>query len=138
MHELAIVSSIVEAVISTAEKRQARSVLAVRVGIGELTQLQPEQLQFCYRALTSGTSIDGSMLEIENVEAVVGCRHCSYHGRPKFWDDALALIAIPTLQCPACGKAVETIQGHECEIKSVRFIAGAAIDEGQNPRRMSI
>ena len=54
-------------------------------------------------------------------EALVECPHCSYRGRPKYWDDILAGAPVVTFQCPACGKTVGETQGKECAIKSIKF-----------------
>lgn len=90
--------------------------------IGELTCVEPEQLKFSYMAITRETPLEDSTLEIEETEARVACAHCGYEGKPKYWDDALADTLIATLQCPNCGKATEATQGHECTIKTIRYV----------------
>jgi len=121
MHEFSIVSSIVEAVQEFGEKHEAKKILEVRLTIGKLTYLQLEQLKFCYTAITKATALEGSALEIEEVEAEVACPNCSYRGAPKFWEGALNFTPVPTLQCPNCGNATEAVKGNECAIKSVKF-----------------
>ena len=81
-----------------------RKILGVRLLVGELSCIEPEQLRFCYGAITKETAIENSALEIERVEAEVSCPNCSYRGRPKFWEDALSDVVVATLQCPSCGK----------------------------------
>lgn len=121
MHELSIASALMEKVLAFAEEQRATRVLVVRVALGELTHLQRDQLCFCYEAITKQTPIEGSTLEIETVAARVRCPHCRYEGPPRYWNEALAALAVPTLQCPECGKMVEPIQGHDCAIKTVKF-----------------
>jgi len=116
VHELSIASAIVQNVLEFVRTQQAQKVLVVRLAIGELTCLEPEQLQFCYRAVTKETPIEDSTLEIDRLEATVSCPHCGYDGRPKYWDD------VATLQCPLCGKTVEAIAGHECAIKAIQYV----------------
>jgi hydrogenase nickel incorporation protein HypA/HybF len=127
MHELSIASAVVESVLEFVSAHSAKKVLAVRLAIGELTHIEADQLRFCYTAITEQTPIQDSALEIETVEAVVRCERCSYYGGPKYWDDALSAGPIPTLQCPDCGATVEAIEGTDCAIKSIRFVAQ---DEG--------
>jgi hydrogenase nickel incorporation protein HypA/HybF len=127
MHELSIASAIVENVLDFVSRQSVKKVLAVKLAIGELTHIEAEQLRFCYVAITEQTSIQGSVLEIERIEALVRCDRCSYSGRPKYWDDVLAVAPILTLQCPNCGGAVEPIAGNDCAIKSIRF---ATEDDG--------
>ena len=128
MHELSIASAVVESVLKFVSVRQhVKKVLAVKLAIGELSHVEADQLRFCYVAITEQTPIQDSVLEIETVEAVVRCEQCSYCGRPKYWDDALSVGPIPTLQCPNCGATVEAIEGNDCAIKSIRF---ATDDDG--------
>jgi hydrogenase nickel incorporation protein HypA/HybF len=123
MHELSIVSSIVERVLEFLDGHEAKRVVALRLAIGELTCVDAEQLRSCYELVTEGTVIAGSELEIEQTKALVRCSNCNFHGAPKYWDDALSRISIPTLQCPGCGLGVEAIEGHECAIQGIRYVA---------------
>jgi hydrogenase nickel incorporation protein HypA/HybF len=122
MHELSIVSGIVESVLDFVAARQITQVVDVRLAVGELTRLEPEQLRFCYTAMVEQTAIEGSTLEIEGVSAEVNCPHCCYAGPPKYWDEALSTAPVATLQCPRCGKATEATRGHECEIKMIKYV----------------
>jgi hydrogenase nickel incorporation protein HypA/HybF len=121
MHELSIATALMEKVLAFAETQRASRVLSVRLALGELTHLQPDQLQFCYLAITRNTPIEGSALEIEPVKARVRCPQCHYEGAPRYWEEALADVAVPTLQCPECGELVEAIEGRDCAIKTVKF-----------------
>jgi hydrogenase nickel incorporation protein HypA/HybF len=122
MHEFSIATSIVENVLEFAKEQRAAQVLAVKVALGEFAHIEAEQLSFCYESITKNTELDGSALEIERIDAEVRCPGCSYRGRPKYWEEALSYAAVPTLQCPDCGKTVNVIEGEECAIKTVRFI----------------
>jgi hydrogenase nickel incorporation protein HypA/HybF len=122
MHELSIASTIVERVLEFAEGDPARKILGVRLLVGELSCIEPEQLRFCYSAVTKETALEDSNLEIERCEAEVSCPYCSYRGRPKFWEDALSDVVVATLQCPSCGKAAEAVRGHECIIQTIRYV----------------
>ena len=90
MHELSVVSGLVESVLDFVESNSITKVASVRLCVGELAQLEEEQLRFCYMAITEQTAIQGSTLEIEPVRAEVQCAHCSYQGPPKYWDGALS------------------------------------------------
>lgn len=121
MHELSIASAVVESVLEFVAERSVKRVLAVRLAVGELSHVEADQLRFCYMAITQGTPMQDSALEIEKVEVVVRCGYCAYFGRPKYWDDALSVAPIPTLQCPECGNVVEPVEGNDCAIQSIRF-----------------
>jgi len=123
MHELSIASALMEGVLKFADARQASKVLEVRLAVGELTAVEHEQLRFCFAAITRETVAENAELQIESVKTVVQCPNCSYHGTPKYWDEAQAHYAIPTLVCPQCGKSADAVQGHECSIRAIRFAA---------------
>jgi hydrogenase nickel incorporation protein HypA/HybF len=121
MHEFSIAASLVEKLSEFVQENPDKKIHEVRLGIGELSHIEHEQLRFCYSSITTETPLEGSILTIDKIEALVECPHCSYRGRPKYWDDILAGAPVVTFQCPACGKTVEGTQGKECEIKSVKF-----------------
>ena len=122
MHEFSIATSIVEAVLEFAEKHAVSKIVEVRLSIGELTCVEHEQLRFCFHAITKDSALEESALEIEIVPAVVRCRHCAYEGPPKYWEGALAAAQCPTMECPGCGHAAEAVAGHDCAIKSIKYV----------------
>jgi hydrogenase nickel incorporation protein HypA/HybF len=121
MHEFSIAASLVDKLSEFQRDNPDKKIHEVRLGIGELSHIDHEQLRFCYESITAETPLAGSSLQIDKVEALVECPHCSYSGRPKYWEEILAGAPVVTFQCPACAKTVEETQGKECEIKSVRF-----------------
>jgi hydrogenase nickel incorporation protein HypA/HybF len=122
MHELSMASSMVDSVLEFAESYPPKKVVQVLLQIGELTCVEPEQLRFSYMAITKETALEESTLEIEELKALVACKYCGYAGKPKYWDGALADTRVATLQCPECGKTAEATQGHECTIKTIRYV----------------
>ncbi|SRR5579862_1988982 len=123
MHELSIATAIVESVLEFVEKKGASKVLAIRLAVGELSCVEPEQLRFCISSITEETPMENSALEIEKIDAEVLCPHCSYSGRPKYWEDALSSGPVATLQCPQCGKAAQASQGEDCCIRTIKYVA---------------
>jgi hydrogenase nickel incorporation protein HypA/HybF len=121
MHELSIASGILESVLEFVSQHSVAKVLAVKLALGQASHVEAEQLQFCYQAIIEGTPIEGSILEIETFETVVECHSCSYRGGPMYWEDALSVAPIPTLQCPKCGATVEVVEGNDCAIRAIRF-----------------
>jgi hydrogenase nickel incorporation protein HypA/HybF len=122
MHEFSIAAAIVESVLGFAQKERASRIIEVRLTIGEFTHIEQEQLRFCFESITKETVLEGSSLEIETSDAAVRCPHCGYAGPPKYWEGALSVALVPTLQCPVCAKAAEPAEGHECAIKTVKFV----------------
>ncbi|MEO5718282.1 MAG: hydrogenase maturation nickel metallochaperone HypA [Chthoniobacterales bacterium] len=121
MHEFSIASGLVEKLLDFASANPDKKIVEVRVAIGEFTQIEEEQLRFCYESIITEMPIAGSKLVIEQILGKVACPHCSYSGPPKYWEGALSGIAVPTLECPDCGRAAESIEGEECAIRSLRF-----------------
>ena len=128
MHEFSIASGVVETVLAYAEAHGVRKIVEVRMTIGELTCVEPDQLKFCFGAITKDTALEGAALEIDIADAAVRCPHCGYEGIPKYWEGARASAYLPTLECPECGRAAEPTAGHDCAIKTIRYVrdAGAA------------
>jgi hydrogenase nickel incorporation protein HypA/HybF len=133
MHEFSIATQILDSVLEFALARPSQQVLKVRLEIGEMMCVEAEQLRFCYDSIKKETALENSDLEIAFLPAVVQCPHCQYEGSPKYWDGALAGVSIPTLQCPQCGKAAETIQGHDCAIKTIQLLDLKNTDNERDP-----
>ncbi|UCG61124.1 MAG: hydrogenase maturation nickel metallochaperone HypA [Candidatus Zixiibacteriota bacterium] len=53
MHELAIANSIMNTVLTEADKQNLKSIIAVGLRIGALTDVVPEALEFGFGALTA-------------------------------------------------------------------------------------
>ena len=120
MHEFSIAANLVEKLSEFVRENPYKKICEVRLEIGELSHIEHDQLRFCYESIIKETPLEGSSLRIDKVEAFVECPHCSYSGRPKYWDDILAGAPVVTFQCPSCGKTVDETQGKECAIKSIK------------------
>ena len=122
MHELSIARRIVLIALSEAEKRGAERVLQVRVRIGELSFLRPEQLSFWFKTLSQGTLLEGAELVIDIEPGEVRCPCCGYKGPMRVEDDPLYHVVFPTLSCPRCGRPVEITRGKGYSITSIRLV----------------
>jgi hydrogenase nickel incorporation protein HypA/HybF len=122
MHEFSIACGLVEKLLQFSCENPDKKIVEVRLEIGELSQIEEEQLSFAYDSIIPETPLEGSTLLIEKIDAAVECPHCQYRGQPKYWDGALSGIPVATLECPQCGKAAVAIGGQECAIRSVKFL----------------
>jgi hydrogenase nickel incorporation protein HypA/HybF len=93
MHEMALAESMLEIVEATARRHRAERVLAVRLEIGALAQVEPEALKFCFDAVTRGSLAERARLEIETAPGAAWCLPCGE-------TVALAALGAP---CPRCG-----------------------------------
>ena len=102
MHELSICGSIADIVTRRAE---GRPVEIIHVRVGQLRQVVPDTLVFCWSIVSADTALDGSRIDIETVPARVTCRGCG--ATDEIGD-------FPILLCPRCdGADVEVVAGEE-------------------------
>jgi hydrogenase nickel incorporation protein HypA/HybF len=120
MHEFSAASQMVNLVLTEAQRRKVKRVLEVRVIIGKLSFLNPEQVRFAYELLAEGTILEGSNLQIEEKEALVKCSSCGFKGEIKPEDNPYYHFGIPVLRCPKCGGEVEIVEGREFTVKSIK------------------
>ena len=121
MHEVSIISSIIDAVLEELGKYQVEKVEEVYLTLGSLTFLGEDQLQFAYDVLSKGTLLDGSRLVIEKEDVELLCRSCGFQGPPDHIDEDFHGL-IPILRCPRCGEDVDVIRGKSCSVRSIRVV----------------
>ncbi|MGB8259459.1 MAG: hydrogenase maturation nickel metallochaperone HypA [Terracidiphilus sp.] len=113
MHELSIVSSVVESVTESLAAYPGARVLAVRIRVGALQSVVQESLEFCYGIAAEGTRLEGSRLEVAVVPVVVHCAPC---------DCDVTLESVQSFRCPRCGEpSMDVRAGRELEIESVEI-----------------
>ena len=113
MHELSIVSSVVESVIESLERYPGARVLEVRLRVGALAAVVEDSLQFCYELASRETPLEGSRLVVKVVPVVVHCAGCGKDGE---------LESLQSFRCPRCGEpAADVRQGREMEIEAVEI-----------------
>ena len=113
MHELSIVTSIVETVTESLTAYPGARVLEVRLRVGALASVISESLEFCYGIASEGTPLEGSRLVVNVLPVVVHCERCA--------QDA-ALDGVQSFRCPRCGELCGEIrQGRELEIESIEI-----------------
>jgi len=119
MHEVAVMSQIVELVLSEAKKRDAEQVSRVKLEIGEYTFLGEEQMRFAFEVLSKGTVAEGALLDITTRRGVVECP-CGYSGAPEQPEDIHILA--PILMCPKCGKIANVKEGLGCTVRDISMV----------------
>jgi len=120
MHEFSVMSEIVKSILSEANKRHATRVEEVDLQIGEYTMLGEEQMRFSYEVLAKDTILQGSRLNISQVNGKIRCR-CGYEGEVSPPEDSLHKV-VPMRECPKCGQVAEIIEGRECVIRNIRMV----------------
>jgi len=121
MHELSIARKIVMIALSEAKKHKAERVLQVKVRVGELSFIRPEQLSFWFKILSQGTLLEGAELVIDIEPGEVRCLSCGYKGPMMVEDDPAFHLAVPSLLCPSCGRPTKITRGKGYSIVSIRL-----------------
>lgn len=110
MHELSLCAAIADIVDRRAD---GRAVEVVYVRVGQLRQVVPDALTFCWSMLVEDTGLAGSSLELEAVPARLHCRSCARR---------FALPDPPAFTCPGCGGVEVAVEaGEELLVTAVRF-----------------
>ena len=138
MHELSVISQVVESVNLELKGKPVIKVKSVRLEIGELTMLGREQLRFAWGILTGEGPLKGSRLIIVKKPAVIECAGCGFRGGAKHPTGLGSHLLVPCIACPKCGGEVRVVGGRECVLKSMRAVvkegkkgAGRKVEKGR-------
>jgi hydrogenase nickel incorporation protein HypA/HybF len=113
MHELSIVSSVVDTVIESLAAYPGSRVLEVRLRVGALASVVVDSLEFCWDIATEGTALEGSKLVVKTVPVLLHCARC---------DADVELEGLQSFRCPRCDEpSSELRQGRELEIDSIEI-----------------
>ncbi|CAB49503.1 hydrogenase nickel incorporation protein HypA [Pyrococcus abyssi] len=135
MHEWALADAIVRTALDYAQKENASKILAIKVVLGELQDVNAEVVEFAMKELLRGTIGEGAEIIFEEEEAVFRCRNCGHEWKLKEVKDKLDeriredIHFIPEvvhafISCPNCGS-------HDFEVVKGRgvYIAGIKIEK---------
>lgn len=117
MHETAIVTGLIRIIETHAAQHGAKRVSRVRLKVGRLRAVEPQQLCSCFEMFAEGTVAEGAELVIDVLGVRGRCRACATEfDVPRF-----------RFECPACaGSDIEVIQGQELYIESFEADSGTA------------
>ena len=127
MHDISISQAIAETVLKKARDKKARRVLSLKLEIGELTFLSPEQIRFWLKELFKGTLAQGVKIYIKKILSLIKCKSCSYEGNMSLGsdeDNPLSHTYFPIMKCPKCSSfSLEIKKGKECLVKQIRIVS---------------
>lgn len=111
MHELGMMTGVVDAVSEAARNAGATRVLEVNLSVGEMTEAIEDCLVFAYEALTEGNELmEGSKLNLTMVTPHSRCVECG----AEFDHDRFHMT------CPECGSiATELLAGRDLRIDNI-------------------
>jgi hydrogenase nickel incorporation protein HypA/HybF len=112
VHELSLCGSIANIVGRHAE---GRPVSVINIQIGQLRQVVPDTLVYCWELVSEGTPLAGSRIEVEAVPARMRCRACGH---------VAEVGDLPVFVCRDCGSIdAEVVSGEEFLITSLELAA---------------
>jgi hydrogenase nickel incorporation protein HypA/HybF len=115
VHELSICASIAD--IAT-RHAAGRPVSVINVRVGQLRQIVPDTLVYCWGLLCEETSLEGSRIIVETVPARIRCRSC---------EQTADVGDLPVFACAGCGGIdVEIVAGEEFLITSLELADAGA------------
>jgi hydrogenase nickel incorporation protein HypA/HybF len=116
MHELSIVSSIVDTVTESLAAYPGARALEVRLRVGALASVVVESLEFCWGIAAEGTAMEGSKLVVKVLPVMMHCVPCGAD---------VELEGVQSFRCPRCGEPCSDLrQGRELEIESIEIEDG--------------
>ena len=109
MHELGIANEILDIALSEAGRHTAKRVTSIRLRVGVLRAIEPENLSFLFGHIARGTPAEGALLEIVEEPVRVECEACGVSEARSF-----------TFECPRCkGSGVSVTGGDSLSILSL-------------------
>jgi len=110
VHELSICGSIADIV---TRRAAGRAVKVINVRVGQLRQVVPDTLVYCWELVSAETPLAGSRISVEPVPARVRCRSC---------ERVTDIGAVPVFACGGCGGFdAEVVSGEEFLITSLEL-----------------
>ncbi len=110
MHELSVGGSIAGIVTRHAA---GRTVKVINVRVGQLRQIVPGTLAYCWELVSADTPLAGSRISIEPVPARIRCRACGH---------VTDVGAVPVFACEGCGGFdAEVVSGEEFLVTSLEL-----------------
>lgn len=110
MHELGIMTGVMDAVMASAQNAGAERITKVTLRVGRMTEAVEDALQFAFEALSENTMAEGATLEIIMIEPESICLNCGL----EYTHDRFHMV------CPECQSPfTELLRGKELEIASI-------------------
>lgn len=111
MHELGIMTSVMDSVTPVAKEAGATRLLKVTLRIGEMTEAIEDALQFAFDVLKEGDPfLQDAVLEVHMVRPKSICLDCG----TEFEHDRFHMF------CPECDSfALQLMEGREMEVESI-------------------
>lgn len=128
MHELGIMTSVLQAVEESAKQAGSEKVLKISLSVGVMTEAIEDALRFAFEALSEGTMCESAELEITMIPPVSICAECGN----EYEHDRFHML------CPECGSSfTQLIQGKELQIDSIEVDLPDDGEDAEEPSQLS-
>jgi hydrogenase nickel incorporation protein HypA/HybF len=122
VHELSVCGAIADIV---SRHAAGRAVKVINVRVGQLRQVVPDTLAYCWELVSAQTPLAGSRISVESVPVRIKCRACGH---------VTDVGAVPVFACGGCGGFdAEVVSGEEFLVTSLElesaFPDGAGSDD---------
>lgn len=121
MHEASVARSILDAVLTTALKDEAREVLRVELEVGEICLVNVDQLTQLINLFAHDTIAKDMRTSVSEVRTEIRCHNCSYVGGVNYREvDPSWHYEVPIFDCVRCKSSqTEIIRGRELTVKAI-------------------
>ena len=110
MHEMSIVQSMLNIALRAGEDAGAKRVKAIRVKMGEYSDVVPVVMREYFAVAAKGTICEGASIEITRIPVTMRCRTCGWQGGV----DKLHI------RCGGCGgTSLALVTGREFYVESL-------------------
>lgn len=110
MHELGLLSAMVNTIRDIVQEQKIDKVHTVVLQVGELSGIVPKYLETCYPAAVYKTFLEDTTLTLEVVPGIAKCNDCHKEFNAAACD----------LTCPQCGgQSLVALSGRELIIKEI-------------------
>ena len=110
MHEHGLMDDVFKVVKKTADSNNLKVIKTVKLKIGKLQQLIPENLEAAFYHICEHAGISGAKLEVDVIPIKAKCRKC---GKEFVIDDIAGI-------CPECGGTnLEIIEGRDVIVEKI-------------------
>ncbi len=110
MHEVALISGVLEIIDQYTHRLDGRKVKTVNLIVGEMTNAVPEALGMAFAALSRGTVAEGAELVIKKVPLTARCTACGWEGKTEKHE----------FICPQCSAlGLDIVTGRELYVESL-------------------
>jgi hydrogenase nickel incorporation protein HypA/HybF len=112
MHELSIAEDILEIVKQNVPRDELKDIMNINVKIGDMSGVEADSLEFCFRAITSDTQLKNAKLIIGKVPFIIECNSC----RKTSTNDIGKRI------CPFCSSSdTKVVSGLEMQVVDIEL-----------------